>query len=167
MIVARGIDCFSNSSMIKFCQESWPGCPQGTESNGTKKGPSGFKRIWKKPYSKKAAADSSKRGAHERPIKNQEAKVNAAMAETTEKAPRECKSAKVLGCTGVLPPWMCKAFGVKTPEERKKIIRDNNLCPFCQLHSMRRYAIRRPTKPSPQSDRSQSARSYTSSGLTI
>ncbi len=29
------------------------------------------------------------------------------------------------------PPWLCKAFGDKSPEERNRIITDNKLCLFC------------------------------------
>jgi hypothetical protein len=36
---------------------------------------------------------------------------------------------------GNSPPWMCKAFGDRAPEERKKIIKDNKMCPRCILHS--------------------------------
>jgi hypothetical protein len=43
--------------------------------------------------------------------------------------------AEVAGCTGSHPPWLCKAFGDKAPEERIKIITDNKLCPFCLLHN--------------------------------
>jgi hypothetical protein len=51
------------------------------------------------------------------------------------RTPKKCKFAEQAGCTGSHPPWLCRAFGDKTPEERKKIIVDNKLCPFCLLHS--------------------------------
>lgn len=73
------------------------------------------------------------------------AKVNSASLEATkrvpklmtrpgERAPKKCKFAEVIRCTGSQPPWLCKAFGDKTPVERSRIIKDTKLCPFCLLH---------------------------------
>jgi hypothetical protein len=39
-----------------------------------------------------------------------------------------------LGCPGTHPPWHCKVFGKLPLREREKIIKDNQLCPFCLLH---------------------------------
>jgi hypothetical protein len=47
----------------------------------------------------------------------------------------KCKFAELTGCNGSYPPWRCKAFGDRAPEERSKIIKDNKLCLFCLLHS--------------------------------
>jgi hypothetical protein len=52
------------------------------------------------------------------------------------RAPKKCKFAELVGCTGSHPPWLSKAFGDKAPKERDKIITDNKLCPFCLLHSL-------------------------------
>ncbi len=62
------------------------------------------------------------------------ATVDSARA-TPSRAPKMYKFAELAGCTGSHPPWLCKAFGDKAPEERDKIIADNKLCPFCLLHS--------------------------------
>ncbi len=51
------------------------------------------------------------------------------------RAQKRCKFAEVAGCTRSHPPWLCKAFGDKAPEERKNIITDNKFCPFCLLHN--------------------------------
>ncbi len=83
---------------------------------------------------KKTALEGMKKTAQEQPKKIPEAKVNTAVAEAMEKAPKKCKFAEVQECTGTHLPWMCKAFGYKAPEERNKIIGDNNLCVFCLLH---------------------------------
>jgi hypothetical protein len=32
------------------------------------------------------------------------------------------------------PPWLCRAFGYKAPEQRRRIIRDKKLCLFCLLN---------------------------------
>jgi hypothetical protein len=48
-----------------------------------------------------------------------------------DKAPRKCKFAELTGYTGSHPPWLCKAFGDKSPEERNRIITDKKLCPIC------------------------------------
>jgi hypothetical protein len=31
------------------------------------------------------------------------------------------------------PPWKCQAFRDITPEERERIILNNNMCPVCLL----------------------------------
>jgi hypothetical protein len=49
-------------------------------------------------------------------------------------SPLEVQVCQATGYTGFHPPWLCKAFGDKAQEERSKIIKDNKLCPFCQLH---------------------------------
>jgi hypothetical protein len=58
--------------------------------------------------------------------------------------------AGALGCTGTYPPWMCKAFGDKAPEEREKIVKYNKMCIFCLRHSTEDicYAKMADTKPS-------------------
>ncbi len=48
--------------------------------------------------------------------------------------PKKCKFVEAINCTGLHPPWQCKAFGDERPEEQAKIIKDNKLCPFCLLH---------------------------------
>ncbi len=40
----------------------------------------------------------------------------------------------VMGCQGTHPPWHCKVFGKLPAKEREKIIKDNQLYPFCLLH---------------------------------
>jgi hypothetical protein len=76
---------------------------------------------------KRNVSDNSKKGDPEQPKKGQAAEVIAATAEVTEKAlratrpieraPKKCKLAEVIGCTGSHLPWLCKAFGDKTPEK--------------------------------------------------
>jgi hypothetical protein len=62
--------------------------------------------------------------------------VNGAIAEAGEKeiktatrtregGHRKCKFSEIIGSH---PPWLCKAFRNKTPEERSRIIEDNKLC---------------------------------------
>jgi hypothetical protein len=47
---------------------------------------------------------------------------------------RTCVFKDIMGCPGMHPPWLCKVFGGLPAGEREKIIRDNQLCPFCLLH---------------------------------
>jgi hypothetical protein len=47
---------------------------------------------------------------------------------------RKCVFAGAMGCKGTHPPWHCKIFGKLQARERKRIIEDNQLCPFCLLH---------------------------------
>lgn len=49
----------------------------------------------------------------------------------------------------ISPPWLCKAFGDKTPDERSKIITDNKLCPFCLLHSSEEVCYSKTYKTKP------------------
>jgi hypothetical protein len=65
------------------------------------------------------------------------------------KAPKKCKFAELTGCTGSHPPWLCKAFRDKTPEERTRIIVDNKLCPFCLLHSSDEMCYSKTNKTKP------------------
>jgi hypothetical protein len=67
--------------------------------------------------------------------------VHVALADNAQGNPgqvqKKCKFVEIEGCTGSHPPWLCKAFGDKAPEERNKgIIVDNKLCPFCLLHNV-------------------------------
>jgi hypothetical protein len=88
------------------------------------------------PEAKKSTAESVKKTEQEKPRKPQKAKVIVANLETAERVPKNCKFAGVLGCIGIHPLWMYWAFGDKAPEERNKIIGDNNMCTFCLLHSV-------------------------------
>jgi hypothetical protein len=65
------------------------------------------------------------------------------------KAPKKCKLTELAGCTGSHPPWLCKAFRDKTPEESGKIITDNKLCPFCLLHNSDEVCFSRINKTKP------------------
>jgi hypothetical protein len=56
-------------------------------------------------------------GVHEATVSNPGTGSGAA-PKGCEKAPLKCKFAELTGCTGSHPPWLCKAFGDKTPEER-------------------------------------------------
>jgi hypothetical protein len=47
---------------------------------------------------------------------------------------RTCMFKDVMGCPGTHPPWHCKVFRKLSAREREKIIKDNQLCPFCLLH---------------------------------
>jgi hypothetical protein len=60
---------------------------------------------------------------------------SGAVPKGRKKAPLKCKFAELTRCTGSHPPWLGKAFGDKTPEERSRIIEDNKLCLLCLLHS--------------------------------
>jgi hypothetical protein len=62
-------------------------------------------------------------------------KENKVAARPRERGPWRCKFSEITGCTGSHTPWLCKAFGEKTQDERSRIIEDNKLCPFCLLHS--------------------------------
>ncbi len=39
-----------------------------------------------------------------------------------------------MGCSGVHPPWFCKAFEKMPAKERERLITDKRLCQFCLLH---------------------------------
>ncbi len=77
----------------------------------------------------KRMMDDPKKGESERPPKKgQVAGVYAAtvdavekesktMLRTRERGLRKCKFSKITGCTSTHPPWLCKTFGNKTPEE--------------------------------------------------
>ncbi len=100
-------------------------------------------------FQKKCVGKLEERGPRaEQPKKGQAAEVNAATAEVTERAlravtrpvdraPRKCKLAEVIGCTGSHLPWLCKAFGDKTPEERTKLSRITS-----SVHSVYIMALR-------------------------
>jgi hypothetical protein len=47
---------------------------------------------------------------------------------------RACVFKEVMGCPATHPPWHCKVFGKLPAKEREKLIKDNQLCPFCLLH---------------------------------
>jgi hypothetical protein len=49
---------------------------------------------------------------------------------------RACVFKEVMGCPATHPPWHCKVFGKLPAKEREKLIKDNQLCPFCLLHDM-------------------------------
>ncbi len=57
----------------------------------------------------------------------------AASSQPLKRCLKPLMFADVAGCAGSHPPWLCRAFGDKVPEERGKIIRDNRLCLFCLL----------------------------------
>jgi hypothetical protein len=63
-----------------------------------------------------------------------------------ERPSKRCRFVGALGCTGTHPPMMCKAFGDQGPEEKKKIIKDNRMCPFsCSTAKMTCVTPRCPT----------------------
>jgi hypothetical protein len=86
-------------------------------------------------------------------MKAPSAGVNVALADNAQgnpgRAQKRCKFAEVAGCTGFNPLWLCKAFGDKTPEERNRIITDNNLCPFCLLHNADEICFSKAKHPKP------------------
>ncbi len=99
---------------------------------------------WDQGADYRQSLDGPKRGEVEKMAakKAPAAGVHAAVARndrpTTkglDRPPRRYKFAELTRCTGSHPPWLCKAFRDKTPEERSKIIADNKLCPFYLLHS--------------------------------
>jgi hypothetical protein len=88
----------------------------------------------------KKTADGTRRGETDRQFeKGLTAGVNAVTMDikerenkvaprTRERGPWRCKFSEITGCTGSHPPWLCEAFGDKTPKERSRIIEDNKLC---------------------------------------
>jgi hypothetical protein len=76
-------------------------------------------------------AQRAPRGGREKDRKGPTAGVHAATASIEkvgqDKLSRKCKFAELTGCTGSHPPWLFKAFGDKTPEERSRIIMDDKL----------------------------------------
>ncbi len=68
------------------------------------------------------------------------AKAGAAAVHVDGKRPRQgdsgrtCVFKEVMGCPAMHPPWLCKVFGRLPAGEREKLIKDNQLCPFCLLH---------------------------------
>ncbi len=70
---------------------------------------------------KQAVKKAAPAGVHVASIDNSQAAYS--------RARKRCKFAKLVGCTGSHPPWLCKAFGDKSPEEKNRIIEDK-LCRF-------------------------------------
>jgi hypothetical protein len=110
---------------------------------------------WDQGVDLRRSSEGPKRGKGERPVtrKGPLAGLHAMTAssnkEIQDKAPRKCKFAELTGCTGFHLPWLCKAFGDKTPEERNRIIVDNKLCPFCLLHSSKEVCYSKTYKTKP------------------
>ncbi len=67
---------------------------------------------------RKLAMEEMKKLTQDKPCKGVEARVAMANVEATGRPPKKFKFAEALGCTGVHPPWKCRAFGDITPEER-------------------------------------------------
>jgi hypothetical protein len=138
--------------MSRHCPALWAACPKGTGKQWAKERSlwiqedveEAFWRFkdqkWRDSLNKaeaklqnmdqwqearKRASESTKRQSPERPQNAPEAKVALASAEAPERPSKRCRFAGGLGCTGTHPLKMCKAFGDRAPEERKKIIKDN------------------------------------------
>jgi hypothetical protein len=59
--------------------------------------------------------------------------------------PRKCRFADILNCPGAHPPWSCEVSTKLVPEERNRIILDNEICSFCLLHREDDVSYRRGT----------------------
>jgi hypothetical protein len=79
--------------------------------------------------------------------------VHVAMIDNSQAAPsraqKRCKFAELAGFTGSHPPWLCKVFKDKSPEERNRIIEDNKLCLFCLLHNTDEVCFSKVNKTKP------------------
>jgi hypothetical protein len=79
--------------------------------------------------------------------------VHVALATGSQAAPsqppKQCKFTDMAGCTGSHPPWLCRAFGDKAPEESGKIIKNKRLCPFWLLHNVDKICFSNVNKTKP------------------
>jgi hypothetical protein len=65
---------------------------------------------------------------------------------------KRCTFADVLGCPRQHAQWGCGAFGSIRAEERARIIEDNRLCAFCQLHDRAEACRTKTNKSKPACD---------------
>jgi hypothetical protein len=126
---------------------------------------------WEQGADHQKGVEYTKKGEPDKQAGKKEpsAGVHVALADNAQgnpgRAQKKCKFAEMAECTGPHPPWLCKAFGDKAPEERSKIIMDNKLCPFCLLHNADEICFSKVKIQSPFV-RSRAARGSTSSGCT-
>jgi hypothetical protein len=96
---------------------------------------------WEQGADHRKGVEYMKKGEPDKQVgkKAPSAGVHVALGDNIQENPcraqKRGKIAELAGCTGSNPPWLCKAFRDKAPEERNKIITDNKLCPFCLLHN--------------------------------